>query len=316
MRGLMKRRRRRRWSGHRVTGIAPVLFVPLLFLAYTVLRAQAPASEVQLLFTGYLNNDCYEDAVYGRMCSNGQTWLPEKILWGQPVSPDSLCADSAAAPSLTETQFVYPDWDRFAGTVSFTRINSNDDRTDMLFILWGCTDSTVAEPDKWRSLVIFGQGALSTREEINIATIPAGLQAQPIVTVELDHGYGLSNPAVRDLSDVESYMLDPVNIAVGDSSVTPPQLLVTQVQDSASVRIYPNPSLYAATIEAALPAGVYTAKVVGVNGQVYEEQQLSLESAGTLWRSIDVSKLANGYYIVQLVRNTGVVGVYPFIIRR
>lgn len=121
---------------------------------------------------------------------------------------------------------------------------------------------------------------------------------------------------MRDLSDVESYVLDPVNIAVEDSNITPPPLLVTNVQDSATVRIYPNPSLYATTIEAELPAGVYTARVTGINGQIYEEQQLSLESAGTLWRSIDVSKLANGYYVIQLVRNTGVVGVYPFIIRR
>lgn len=311
-----RRRRRRRRSCHRATGIAPLLFVPLLFLMYTVLRAQSPVADSRLLFTGYLNNDCYEDQVYGHVCSNGQTWLPDRIEWGQPVSPDSLCADSTAAPSLAETRFVYPNWDRFAGTVSFTRINSNDSRTDMLFFLWGCTDSTVTEPDTARSLVIFGQEALSSQEEIDLAQIPAGFQSQPLFTVELERGYGLTDPAVRDLSDVESYLLDPVNIAVGDTSITPPQPLVTHVQDSVDVRIYPNPSLYAATIQAALPAGVYTAKVIGVSGQIYDEQTLSLESDGTLWRNIDVSKLANGYYIVQLVRNSGVVGVYPFIIRR
>lgn len=183
MSGQTRRRRRRRRSCRKATGIAPVLFVPLLFLMYTVLRAQMPSAESQLLFTGYLNNDCYEDAVYGHVCSNGQTWLPEKILWGQPVSPDSLCADSTAAPLLAETRFVYPTWNRFAGTVSFTRVNSNDDRTDMLFFLWGCTDSSAAEPDTARSLVIFGQGALSAQEEIDLGQIPAGFQVQPLFTV-------------------------------------------------------------------------------------------------------------------------------------
>lgn len=298
--------RRRHYGG---TAVFPLL----LLVSVLCLRAQTP--EPRLLFTGHLNNDCYEDRVYGRVMGAAQTWLPEIILWGRPDSLASGCPDSSLAPAITATQFVYPAWHHFAGTVSFTQVNHNDTRTDMLLFLWGSTDSAATEPDTGRALVVFGQQALAELEVIDLNLVAAGFQSEPFFAMDVQEGAGLSEPAIRDLSDVESYRLDPLNIAVGEQP-EPPHPLVTSVRDSVEVRIYPNPSLYAATIEAVLPAGAYTARVVGVNGQVYDEQRFVLEQDGTLWRGIDVSRLTSGYYVVQLVRETGVVGVYPFIIRR
>lgn len=270
------------------------------------LQAQGVSSKPSVLFIGRLNQDQYADTVMGRAFGGASTRLPEMVVWGKdPVHPMP-----PNGPPMT--MFKYPVYPRFAGSVSFLQLNPGDSLTDMLFFLWGRNDSTGVEPDTGRAVAIFGQAALSTLPFIDFSQIQTGFQTVPFLAQDVQHNIHLTEPQVRDLSDVESYLLAPFNVNV--QGAPPP--IVTQVNDSIEVRIYPNPSIYTATIEAALPAGSYTAKVVGVSGQVFEEQTISLQSNETLWRSIDVSRLVSGYYVVQLLREGASVGSYPFLIKR
>ncbi len=274
--------------------------VLLYFLSLCAVQAQPV-----VLFIGHLNQDQYQDTVIGRSFGGSFTKLPEKIVWGK----DHINPQPPAGPPMTN--FVYPSYPKMAGSVSFLKLNPGDTLTDMMFFLWGYNDSTASEPDTGRAVVIFGQTALSTTGVIQLSQIQPVFQATPFFAQDVQLGTHLTEPEVRDLSDVESYLLGtfPVNVQA-------PPPIITQVEDSIEVRIYPNPSVYTATVEATLPAGSYTAKVVGVSGQVFEEQRISLGSKGMLWHSIDVSRLVSGYYVVELMREGSPVGVYPFIIKR
>lgn len=257
---------------------------------------------MSVLFTGDLNRDSYADTVLGGVYGGAFTRLPERVIWGKdPVHPQPN--------GLSVTMFKYPAYPGLAGSVSFLQLNPGDTVTDMLFFLWWKNNTATTEPDTGRGLAVFGQTALSTVPVIDFNQILPGFQTHPFFAQEVQSDIHLTEPKVRDLSDVESYLLAPFNIPGA-----PP--IVTHVEDSIEVRIYPNPSLYTTTIEAALPAGSYTAKLIGVSGEVFEEQTVHLESNGTLWRSIDVSRLVSGYYVVQLLREGTPVGSYPFLIKR
>lgn len=301
------RRRCCRKSYHR-TG----LLLLLLVLFVSTLTAQVPTSDVTLLYIGRINNDCVPDTVYGNSYGNAMTYLPKVIIWGRPDTAHP-CPGPAGVVPVYSTNFIYPSYPRFSGSCSFAQLNTGDEQTDMLFYLWGYKDSTASVPDTGRAIVIFGQDSLSQLPAVAFSSIAFGFQSTPFFAQDIRLNIDIVDPEVRDLSEIESYLL--LSLTPGDTSEHPPHL-VTSVADSMDVRIYPNPSLYTATLEASLPAGSYTAKVVGINGQVYEEQSLSLQSEGRLWRNLDVGQLASGYYVVQLVRNGQVVGIYPFLIRR
>jgi hypothetical protein len=285
-----------------------LLFIPFMCSA----QAQVPTSEATLLYIGRINNDCVPDTVYGNTYGHAMTWLPKVIVWGRPDTAHP-CPGPATVEPVYSTDFIYPSYPRFGGSCSFLQVNTGDEQTDMLFYLWGYKDSTSSEPDTGRVLVIFGQDSLARVPTVVFSSITSGFQSVPFFAQDIRLGIDLVEPQVRDLSSVESYLLLP--ITAGDTSSHPPHL-VTDVRDSMDVRIYPNPSLYTATLEASLPAGSYTARVVGINGQVYSAQDLALQSEGRLWRNLDVSGLASGYYVVQLVRNGQIIKIYPFLIRR
>jgi hypothetical protein len=301
----------RRRCRHR-SSIRTGLFLLLLVLFISSAPAQVPTSGTALLYIGRINNDCVPDTVYGNTYGHAMTWLPKVIVWGRPDIAHP-CPGPATVEPVHSTDFIYPSYPRFSGSCSFAQLNTGDEQTDLLFYLWGYNDSTSSEPDTGRVLVIFGQDSLSRVPNVVFSSITSGFQSVPFFAQDIRLGIDLVEPQVRDLSSVESYLL--FSMTAGDTSSHPPHL-VTDVRDSMDVRIYPNPSLYTATLEASLPAGSYTARVVGINGQVYSAQDLALQSEGRLWRNLDVSQLASGYYVVQLVRNGQVVGVYPFLIRR
>lgn len=293
--------RKRRSSKSAVRPYHAVLLLCLL-CCVTMLQAQPT-----VIYVGHLNQDQYADTVTGKIYGGAFTRLPDMIIWGK----DHINPQPPVGPPITH--FIYPSYPHFAGSVSFLELNPNDTLADMLFFLWGQNDTNGVQPDTGRAVAIFGQTALSAMPVIDFRQIQSGFQATPFFAQDVELGRHLTEPAVRDLSDIESYRLLPIDVKVQG---TPPPPIVTHVDDSVEVRIYPNPSIYTATIEAALPAGNYTARVVAVNGQVYEEQSINLDNSGTLWRSIDVSRLVSGHYVIQLMRSGQTVGSYPFIIKR
>lgn len=280
----------------------PYYVVLLLCLLCCVAMQAQPT----VIYVGHLNQDQYADTVTGKIYGGAFTRLPDMIIWGK----DHINPQPPVGPPTTH--FIYPSYPHFAGSVSFLELNPNDTLTDMLFFLWGRTDTSGVQPDTGRAVAIFGQSALSTMPVIDFRQIQSGFQSVPFFAQDVQLGIHLTEPAVRDLSDIDSYLLLPMDVKIQG---TPPPI-VTHVDDSVEVRIYPNPSVYTATIEAALPAGNYTARVVGMSGQVYEEQSINLDGGGALWHNVDVSRLVSGHYVIQLMREGQPVGSYPFIIRR
>ncbi len=271
-------------------------------------QAQIPPGKT-VLFAGDLNGDSYPDTVTGFNQGGASTLLPDAIYWGrnyaQPMPPGFI----------TVTPFVYPPFANLAGSAAFLHLNpAQDNLPEIVLFLWG-RPTPSSEPDTGRSLVIFGQSVLSSQHLINIALLADSVQTTPFYAQDLYINQQLTEPAVRDLSDIESYLLPDM---VGNTS--PPKLVITQVggtSDAAmNVRIYPNPSLYTATVEATLPAGHYTARIIGVSGQVHQQQALELSESGKFWQTLDLSELASGYYMLQIERAGESMGAYPFIIRR
>lgn len=301
---------------------------PLLLgitIAVLLLCATALSAQNYILFIGHLNPDCYADTVRGTMHGNELTYLPDVIVWGQPDSSATPCpADSSTkskgknngTPKHAQTKIIYPEYYNMGGSVSFMRFNPNDTLTDIVLFLWGKTKAEVTESDTGRAIVIFGQKDLDKHAVLVIHQMARGFQSKPFFAQDLQVGEDLHSPKERDLTGIKSYRLRRPATVVGDTASEPPQPIITGVADSIALRVYPNPSLYTATIEAEVAAGVYTAQVVGVDGRVQREQEVRLEQRGLLWHNVDVATLPNGYYAVQLRRDGRVVGTYPFIIMR
>lgn len=288
-----------------------------------VQQAQAQiAPGTPVIFAGDLNGDSYADTVIGRNYGAAMTLLPEAVVWGWDWS------QQPPPGFIPVTPFVYPAYPEFAGSAAFLHVNpEQDDLTDMILFVWGTTDSSSAEADTGRTVVIFGQSVLSEQHSIDLNLLPDSVQTSPYYAQDLYINQHLTEPSVRDLSGVDSYLLPDIDMGGHTEPPKPvmPKPVITQVGSTtvggATLRIYPNPSLHAATLEAELPAGSYTLRIVGVSGRVLQQQSLELARTGSIRHTLDLSDLASGYYMVQIERSgterSGEnVGAYPFIIRR
>ena len=264
----------------------------------------------------HLNSDCYTDTLLcTKRSGDAQMYLPEVIFWGVADSTSPCPVDTTLPTPVAFTHFIYAPH-QTDGSVSLMRLNPHDTIADIVLHLWWKKDSTSTEPDTSRSIVIFGQDRISTMATIFVDQISSTSQTVPFVAQALRRGIELTEEQVRDLSGIKSHVIRAIDVVVKDSTQPPPHPVVASVEDNAIMRVYPNPTVFTATIEAELSAGTYTAKVVNITGRVLSEQAVVMAEAGPLWREVDVSDLPNGYYVVQLVRQGRIVGAYPFTILR
>jgi|GEM_PF-988086 len=321
-----------------------------------VLPSAASAQSLRrtvLLAVTRLNSDCYPDTVLGILEMPSMHITPRRIRWGRaPLAladssrsdstqrddtthhtPDSLCR------TVRETRFRYPQWEGFSCTVSFQPVNY-DSLTDMVFYLRGgvLREGEEEARDSLRPLVLYGQSGLDTMRMIDLSSIPVS-QSSPFFASELSFGVDFINQGQRDMSGGTSWEMErkdldiePADTTVQDSTDQrdssdgeQPQITTTLAAmevvpgsgRSPRVRISPNPSEEEMTVEVEqLPAGGWTMEVLGVNGAVYQQQEVVLAVAGRVQRRVDVRGLASGYYLLRVRNAEGTAGTYPIVVKR
>lgn len=300
-------------------------------------RHDRDAAASLILAIASLNFDCYPDTVLG-LADEQFHYLPTEIHWGAaPERADSACASETPKKKRERvTTIRYPNWKRITGSVSFERMNA-DTLTDIVLYLWGDAGNddngrARAPHDSLRALVLFGQMALDSVKQINLASI-APFQSEPYFAMELRPGADLRDEKKRDLSGTPSYEVKRVTLDVrGKKDTTdrgpaaPPLAGIAREETSADVHIYPNPSAAETRIEAdRLSPGAYTIELVAVNGTVALRQEVVVSESRGLLRSLDVRGLASGYYLLRLRGGNAPesgenasrwTGTYPIIIAR
>lgn len=271
-----------------------------------------------ILAIKHLNFDCFPDTVRGFMNRDYQ-FLPLSISWGRrdslrdaPCNSDSG-ANSGSAHRVARTIIDYPHWRTIAGSVTIQRFNT-DTLSDFLIYLWGTVRSGETVIDTARAVTIFGQQGLDTLDVIHLDSIDS-FQSEPFFAMEMRVGEQFIEPAIRDISGQVSYILPMIQTKVQSDNPKRPTIIPTN--DGYTVRIYPNPTLQSAQVEAStLPEGEYKVVVVAVNGQVALDQEVTVGTSGELLRTLDLHSLSSGYYIVRIYSQQKILGAYPIVITR
>ena len=113
-----------------------------------------------------------------------------------------------------------------------------------------------------------------------------------------------------------SFLLPTISLAMQADTVKPPSIRPPEIRDY-TVRIYPNPTIQTAQVEASIvPEGEYKVVVVAVNGRVALNQEVSVGASGELLRTLDLHSLPSGYYVVRLYSQQKMLGAYPIVITK
>ncbi|MBS1913723.1 MAG: hypothetical protein JST22_17175 [Bacteroidetes bacterium] len=290
--------------------------------------AQTPGNDVppadsvhagmMVLYTGNLNFDCHPDTVWGARDGSFHL-LPRVIVWGRPAAgAGSDTVDPCLDPipdSLKRsfTRITYPEWEGLTGSAAFTRFNG-DTLTDIFLTLMGRTGVGDQAHDTTRMVLLFGQHGLDTLSTLDIASVGV-FQYTPFVAMQMRPEIEVVDPASRDLSGRTSWELMPVDLVIQapDSSRT----VKRGGAPAPMVRVVPNPASTTADLAATrLETGRYQVQVVGVNGAVAARFDADIAAGQSLLRTLDVSRLASGYYVLRIVRNGSIVGRYPVVVTR
>jgi hypothetical protein len=221
---------------------------------------------------------------------------------------------------VAETEIRYPAWHELSGSPSFQQFNG-DSLSDIIIHFRGKAGDSINRHDTARSLAIFGQNGLDTLAVLDIGTMET-FQSEPFFAMDLRLGIDLIDPAVRDLSGITSYELASPSIDVGpaDTTAPPPPVTMTAgvgTESRGVFHIYPNPAGLAAQVEGMdVPPGEYQVEIVAVNGHTYLRQDVVVEGSGNLFKTLDVSLVPSGYYVVRLAKAGKVTGTYPIVITR
>ncbi|MDB5033802.1 MAG: hypothetical protein JWQ98_1043 [Chlorobi bacterium] len=299
-----------------------ILIVTVACSSRTFSQPEIPPHPPEVvLFIGHLNFDCYPDTAVGWMDENFH-YLVHSLHWGHAVTQrqgdeqrgDTSCLDHIPADKRVPiTTINYPSWDSLSGSVSFQKMNP-DSLTDLLITIWGRVGDARNRHDTLRPLLLFGQHGLDTLKDLDLAKVE-GFQSAPFFAMALQFGTDLVEPEVRDLSGRVSHSIAPIAYTVDRREDKQPG--DDRAKNPIQVRVYPNPTGTAAQIESeSTPAGEYNVEIVGVNGQVYRRQDVSVSATRGLFRVLDVHDIPSGYYLVRLHSASKLIGSYPIIITR
>ena len=302
----------------------------------------------KILFIGKLNTDCYEDTVVAAISKNlkiawrGTPTLPNYILWGKSnvkndtsrskndtsrSKNDITCKDTVGG-MIVDTHKVqysiirYPSFIGLRGSVSFMKLNTNDEIYDIVSMLWGKTDTTSRKRDTTTSFAVFGRKGLDTMQVLPFYSIDT-MQRSPIAAMKLKRFVNFISPERRDFSGRMSYFISRVvlpviadtaehkdsNIRQIIAGVTPEEPLIPEF------KVYPNPSVNLTTIVGhKLEKGTYSINVLTETGFLVCTQNLVSTSGEDVIFPMDVSSFSTGYYVFTVSSQKGAVGSYPVLI--
>lgn len=302
----------------------------------------------KILFIGKLNTDCYDDTVVAAISKNqkiawrGTPTLPKYIFWGKSSSKSDkthnkkdtahsknevTCTDTVGG-IIADTHKVqysiirYPSFVGLRGSVSFMKLNTNDEIYDIVSMLWGKTDTSSSKRDTTTSFAVFGRKGLDTLQELPFYSIDT-MQRSPITAMKLNRFVNFTSPARRDFSGRMSYFITRVVLPViadtaehKDSNIR--QILAGVNLDAPLIpefKVYPNPSVNLTTIVGhKLEKGTYTINVLTETGFLVCTQNLISTSGEDVVFPMDVSSFSTGYYVFTVSSQKGAVGSYPVLI--
>ena len=286
---------------------------------------------LRVLFTGHLNPDSHPDSVFGYADAHFN-YLPRLIRWGTGEAENDSSRDDAARHDnhVRETTITYPGWEKFSGSVAFTRVN-RDTLADIILYMWGSVGDGESRRDTMRGVVLFGQKNIAKDSTIDVAAIGT-FQDKPFTAMELRVGEKLVNPKARDISGRQSYERLPVDLDVDEADTNERGAALAGVSRTGvsnmevvtmgwggpgAMRIYPNPTGTSVRMEGeAIPPGRYHLEVVSAHGEVSRREEVEVNDSKMLARILDVRRLPSGRYLVRLLRDGALFGSYPFIITR
>jgi type IX secretion system substrate protein len=291
----------------RYTLIFAIIVILLLVSskASNAFEMDTTATGVVLLDIGHYNSDSVPDTLLGFTYEKAIP-RPAYIFWGEaPVGYGGI-HDSLR---VKETKLEYPDWLRMGCSASLDDVD-NDDINDIIFITWGeLGDSTAGFRDTTSIYTLYGQFALDTLAQINLADIDYE-QILPFKATTFIMGNEIQNGKLRDISFVPSYEL-----------IYPDAGLPRRPEDyeapkvDPNVKIYPNPAVFYTNIEITkVIPGSYKIELISLEGILLNMQQIRAENSNDLISRLEIKNVATGSYIIKIARNGKVIGSYQLVV--
>lgn len=255
------------------------------------------------------NDDAVKDTIIA-VADYHLKYLPKSIIWGKDTTDNGI-PDSLKVP---ETLIIYPNWNDLTGAVMIDKLNQ-DSLFDIILILWGKTSTDTSNiKDTATAIVIFGRRGLDTLQYLNIANLDS-FQILPFVAMKLRIGHEFTNAKVRDMSYQTSYQFNKIDLNIDTASVPPPIINIMEAEESAQIKIYPNPAVYYTDIEINLiKPGKYYIQICDINGKTLKEQTISSEKTGDLINRINLTDFASGSYIIRVFTEQKHIGSYQIIL--
>jgi hypothetical protein len=230
------------------------------------------------------------------------------IAWGRE-------RDSVGNPKGTArfTEIIYPgNYMNMRTPVSIQKYNQ-DTLPDIVFTLRGKVKKAQDTIDALTMIAVFGQPELYNQSMILLGDIK-NHQKKPYQALLLKENDHLKNKGKRDLSGNDSWEIPRINLDTKDTN-SQEQKGGGQTLATIALKVYPNPAIYTTNLSATqVPAGSYHVRIAASNGIEVLVSDIRLDREGDITRSIDVSSLATGFYMILISRDSQFIGSYPVII--
>jgi hypothetical protein len=267
-----------------------------------------------VLATKDFNGDGRRDTLKAEFVQENVYTAPYRarlIAWGRE-------RDSVGNPKGTArfTEFIYPGY--YIGgirtPVSVTRYNQ-DTLPDILFTIRGKVKKGQDTLEAMTTIAVFGQSQLYSQSMIILGDIK-NHQKKPFQAIVLAENTHLKHKGKRDLSGNTSYELPRINLSTSDTSSAEERKDGERtIAGKLNMNIYPNPAIYTTNLTASkVPAGSYRVRIVASDGREVVSSTIRLETEGDIIRSIDVSQLPTGFYMMLVSRDSQFLGSYPVIV--
>ena len=257
------------------------------------------------------NNDSLPDKFFGTFDSTGKI-IPSFILWGRNDSTRQ--ADSI-------TRFQYPNWSNLRISYDVQNYDKNDAISDIIFILRGNLDpDNVSSKDSILIVAIMGGRGLDSIHDVNLGDLPR--KPDTLFTrVFLRPQSGLTEPAIRDLSNIISYRIPKITLQNGTASYRSAPVTEEQPQpalpdaETSVISVYPNPISSEASINYTnIPAGEYFIKLLDQKGCTVYTGTHSVDRGTDIVKQIDLGTITDGAYFLCVSSGDKSIGTFKIVV--
>ncbi len=256
---------------------------------------------ILLLISAYLFsfNECLCDDIFisKRLLRLNNDTIQDTLRIAKSTGKNSYLHKIALGNKSNRINIIYPNWQKFNSSLNIEDFNK-DTLADLHITMWGkYTDSNSVTKDTVVSIVIFGQSALDTLQQINLADSLYANQ-QRFAFVKLSRNVNLLQELVRDYTYTYSYIVPDLSIP------NPPQpkiLSVSEDKNDNYLDVFPNPTSNSINIKLKSSlSGEATLKIIDLKGQEYYQSKISLDEISSSVKNLTLSQFVSGTYILTL----------------